>query len=556
MVHRYTNWEISKRLFKTARPIFKKLVISILASIFGNLAHMGFMGFGALWILAKSGQLPFTYFYPLMTLVSALCIAIGRYLEGIFSHLGAYSILAKLRVQFFSTLEKLSPAIFVEQKIGDLLNLAIADIETLEYFYAHTIGPIVTVIVLPIVSLLVAYHYALIYVWVLIPIYLFVIVFIPLFSFKIGQGIGTQLRSSLGQLKSLLVEIVYGLKDIQIFHNQEQKMQVLKQRNEEINHSQHKLAVFRQLLSSIPNFFVYLARIALVYSSLSLFANKENQVGIIVVSFVTGASFSSSFSLTFVITHLVEAYASARRLFKLMDKNLYVKENNKAMQLNKIETIELKDVCFHYPKDDKDIMHQVNLCIHRGEKIGIIGESGSGKSTLLRLIMRFYDVDKGKILINGKDIKNYAIADLHKYISLLEQDTYLFDLSLRDNLRLAKQTASEQEIWQALKLAGIDSFVRNLAQGLDTAMGEMSARVSGGERQRIGLARTILRNPDVLILDEPSANLDTLHELELLQTIKKAYNDKTVIIISHRYSTLANCDHIYEVKNNGINLRK
>lgn len=556
MIKKYSIFILTKRLLSKAKPIWKELVISCLASFFGHLGQMGFMGFGALWLLSVAKMISFHALYPWLMILSAIFIAIGRYIEGIFSHIGAYAILAQLRIEFFTSIEKRSPAIFVQEEMGNLMNLAMGDIETLEYFYAHTIGPMMTVILLPIISLAIAYHYSALWMWVLLPVYIMVIVVIPSVSLRYGKRIGLRLRRSLGRLKALILETVYGLKDLQIYHFQGKRLTMIQQENEEVNAGQHVLTLYKQALNSIPNFFVYLARVLVIYVAAYLAGiGKADPVGTIVVSFVTSASFSSSFSLTFILTQLIQAYAAASRLFQLEDGPLFVQEKKDSEPLSSISTIVFQDVHFTYPKVQEEILSGMNLMIQSGETIGIIGESGSGKSTLLRLLMRFYDVQSGSILINGKDIRNYSLQSLHDRMSLLEQDSYLFDQSIRDNLLMAKKDASTEEIEACLKEAGIDTFVHRLPEGLDTLMGEMNDRVSGGERQRLSLARAILKDPDILILDEPSANLDTIHELELLQTIEKAYQHKMVIIISHRYSTLVHCDRIYEMKNQRLELR-
>lgn len=546
--------EMIRRLMGYAKPIWKELGISTLASLLGSLGQMGFMVFGGLWILSASGYGEVTLRNPVGMILCALLVSISRYMEGIYSHIGAYSILAQFRIQLFHRLQALSPAILVEEKIGNLLNIAIGDIETLEYFYAHTIGPMVTVVVLPLVSLGIAFSYSLWYGLVLLPVYLVVIVVIPWLSLRLGQQSGLKLRNALGALKGSLLETVYGMRDVQIFHEQEARASLLNHWNDEVNRCQHSLSLFRQAISSVPNFFVYLARIGLVFVALSWIpVSEESWIGKVVVSLVASSSFASTFSLTFVISHLVEAFAAAKRIFWIEDQIPFVQDEGQEV-LKEVESISFEQVSFAYPKQNQFVLDQLDLKISAGETIGIIGESGSGKSTLVRLLMRYYDPQQGKVTINGVDIRNFSLETLHSKIALLEQETFLFDRSLEENLRIANPLAREEELLEALSLAGVADIVDQLTEGLQTSMGELEGRISGGEKQRIGLARAILKKADVLILDEPSANLDTLHERELLRTIDHVYQKKTVIIISHRYSTLIHCDRIFEFKNQNLSL--
>ena len=194
--------------------------------------------------------------------------------------------------------------------------------------------------------------------------------------------------------------------------------------------------------------------------------------------------------------------------------------------------------------EEKSILHGISLTINKGETHVLMGPNGAGKSTLLRLLLRFYAPTEGQILINGIPLEQISFRELHKRIAFLEQDTYLFDMTIAENIGIAKPGASMEEIKDAAKRAGIAEFIHTLPDGYDTDMGQMSARLSGGERQRIGIARILLRNPDICLMDEPSSALDALHEKELLHTLQTAYAGKTLLLISHRGSTLTGCSRI------------
>ena len=549
---------LASRLIKKARSIAKYLTISTLASIVGNLSHMGVMGFGALWIMKVAGIVTTgsAWFYACMMLLCGLLIALCRYLEGVFSHLGAYGILAKMRVDLFTSINRLAPAYLIDQKIGDVINIAVGDIETLEYFFAHTIGPMFTVILLPVTTVVIALQFNPFYAYVLIPVYLIISIIIPLVGLYLGRGIGKEYRKDLGKLKAVILENIYAIKDIQIYHASDEKITQVMKYNDQVNKDMHAMTMHKQALSSAPNFFVYLGRVMILVVAAYLLSNGiGDPVGTIVISFIATASFSSTFSLTFVVIHLLEAFAAAERIFLIEDANPLTTDPKESVRIDHVECIDFEDVSFTYPKTNREILKYFNLSIQNQEHIGIVGESGSGKSTILRLLLRYYPIQTGKIQINGISLDQFSFEELHHHIAVLEQDTYLFNDTIAQNIAIAKPEAMMDEIRLAAKRAGIDDFIMSLADGYDTHMGQMSSRVSGGERQRIGLARIMLKQPDVIILDEPTSALDVLHEKELLHTLEKEFKDKMILTISHRLSTLTYCDRIIQVKDGSGNVK-
>ena len=548
---------LASRLIKKARPIAKYLTISTLASIVGNLSHMGVMGFGALWIMKVAGIVTGSaWFYACMMLLCGLLIALCRYLEGVFSHLGAYGILAKMRVDLFTSINRLAPAYLIDQKIGDVINIAVGDIETLEYFFAHTIGPMFTVILLPVTTVVIALQFNPFYAYVLIPVYLIISIIIPLVGLYLGRGIGKEYRKDLGKLKAVILENIYAIKDIQIYHASDEKIAQVMKYNDQVNKDMHAMTMHKQALSSAPNFFVYLGRVMILVVAAYLLSNGiGDPVGTIVISFIATASFSSTFSLTFVVIHLLEAFAAAERIFLIEDANPLTTDPKESVRIDHVECIDFEDVSFTYPKTNREILKHFNLSIQNPEHIGIVGESGSGKSTILRLLLRYYPIQTGKIYINKISLDQFSFEELHRHIAVLEQDTYLFNDTIAQNIAIAKPEATMDEIRLAAKRAGIDDFIMSLSDGYDTQMGQMSSRVSGGERQRIGLARIMLKQPDVIILDEPTSALDVLHEKELLYTLEKEFKDKMILTISHRLSTLTYCDCIIQVKDGSGNVK-
>ena len=555
MEHKQSLLTLTKRLLKIAATLKKFFVISTIVSIIGNISQMGLMGFGAAFILSVAGKLKYanSVTYCILMIISGILIVTCRYLEGYFSHAGSYELLAKMRVDMFGTLRKLAPGSLIGRNNGDIMAIAIADIESIEFFFAHTIGPLFTVILLPLVTLIIAGSIDMLFVYALLPIYLIISVIIPILAIKLGRNIGIGYRQKLGELKIFLLDSVYGLSENQIFDYGKRRNEELEAVNRNINRSIHQLAYHRQLVVSTPTFFIYLARIAViaVASYLALKGNIDT-TGIIILSFLVSASFSSTQSLTTVVSSLLETYAAAQRYFDLEDMVPVVNEIVEPKELKNIDKIEFINVSFSYPEINRKIIENMNLTINFKDKIGLVGESGIGKSTLIRLLLRFYDVTSGQILINGIDIKEYSLQDLRQRIGTLEQDTFLFNDSIAANIALGKPKATKEEIVKAAQMAGIHELIISLPEQYDTMMGELQNRLSGGEKQRIGIARVLLVDPDFLVMDEPTSSLDVINEKGLLKTLAEQFENKTWLIVSHRPSSLTGCDRVIKLENKQI----
>ena len=544
----YSIPRMTGRLLRIAAPVKGTLAVSTLASILGNLAQMGIMGFGALLLLRCAGWVDGSpwVFGGLMAL-SALLIVLGRYVEGVVSHAGAYKLLASMRVALFEKIRTLAPACLMDRQKGDILNIAVSDIETVEFFFAHTIGPLFTVIILPCVTLGLALWFHPLFAAVLLPVYLVVSVVFPLIAVKAGRGVGLRYRTRLGELKSLVLESVYGLKDIQIFGFGPARLAQVEEKNREINKAAHGLTLHRQTVSSAPTFFVYLARILIIATASYLAVQgSSHPVGTVVLSFVAAASFSSTQSLTMVVSSLLETYAAAERLFQIEDTPPQVTEPTHPKACGPIREICFDQVGFSY--GGNPVLRNFSLTLSGREKVGVMGESGVGKSTVLRLLLRFWNPQQGQITVNGIPIQEISLNELRRRIALLEQETFLTSGTLGENIALGKPDATREEIREAARQAGLADFIETLPQGYDTPMGEMGARLSGGERQRVGIARVLLLNPDVIVMDEPTSSLDVLHEKELLQTLEEACRDKLLLLVSHRPSTLTGCGRIVRLE--------
>jgi ATP-binding cassette subfamily C protein len=488
-------------------------------------------------------------------LLSSLSIGVCRYLEGLVSHVAAYKLLADMRRSLFESLCALAPARLLDRRKGDILSVAVADIETIEFFFAHTIGPLFTLILLPLATLCFAASVHPLFVPALLPVYLVICIVLPLLAVKTGRSLGQDYRRRIGDLKSFVVESVVSLKEIQIFNYGEKRMASMMEKTGGINRAAHALTLHRQMVSSAPVFFVYLARILVIATASFLaLSGHPDPGGVIVLSFVVSASFSSTQSLTTVISNLLETYAAAERYFALLDDQPEITEAPGALEIDDIRELVFDRVSFGYPQDSQDpqnqdrrgreIIRDLSFEIKKGEKIGITGESGIGKSTVIRLLLRFWEPSAGEIRINGIPLKRISLKSLRSRIAMVEQETFIFNDTIAANISLERPGAGMEEIVRSAKRAHIHDFIQTLPQGYQTPMGELNGRISGGERQRIGIARAMLSNPAMLVMDEPTSSLDVLNEKGLLETLKTEYAGATILIVSHRTSTLTGCNRV------------
>ena len=551
--HKYGLKEISGRLLEISKGQRGFIAFATIASIVGNLSQMGLMGFGAAFILGCAGRLTVVNPWVWGGAMAACAVLIGvmRYIEGFASHVAAYNLLAGMRTKFFHSLRKLSPAIMTEKETGDIVSIAIGDIDTIESFFAHTIGPMFTVILLPVAALIIAGFVHPVYVLVLIPIYIITSVLIPLAGMKAGRNIGASYRKGLGRLKSFILESVFGLKDVQIYSQGKVRGEEVIRKSRELNRIDHRKTMHRQLISALPTFFIYMARILIIFLVFALAVRDPSKINwVIILSFVVSASFSSTQSLISVVSSLTDTFAAAERLFDITDRKPIVEERKDAVVLDHAGDVSWQDVCFGY--GNHEIFKGLNMVIRPGDKVGIIGQSGIGKSTFLRLLLRFWDPDSGSIRINGQDIKDVTVRSLRDNIAMVEQSAFVYEDTVANNIAIGVPNASIEAIKQAAKRAGIANVIERLPDGYDTMLGEYGISLSGGEVQRLGIARAMLKNPDIIVMDEPTSNLDVFNEKQIVRTLEQEFKDKIIIIVSHRKSTLTFCNRIFRVLDKNI----
>lgn len=534
---------ILKRLFTYTYEIKKEMISCIAGGIFGGIAKIVFYICAGL-MLSLSDNMTAAY---IVMVFCCLTVPVTYYFEMFKGHDVAYHILAILRSKMFYEIERLSPAKLTGEKKGDIISTLIADVDTLEIFFAHLISPIATAVCCTVFSVLFIASKTGKLALIILPLYIYVGVISPYFISKVGFEKGRTYRRNLGSLKAYILDSLRGLKEVLIFNSGNERLENIDERGLSMNKLQLNITRQNALLMSIPAFIVQVSRIiAFALCSGLILKNAISHQDAMILILMIPATFDSLTQLSTSTTALIQTFGSAERVFAIIDEPSQVEDTGTIVFGGKIDSIEFRNVSFTYPGTTQKVADNINLVIHSGDKVGISGPSGCGKTTMLHLLLRFYDPDKGEVLINGINIRDYTLESLRFGISIMEQDTYLFNDTLLNNIRMGKPEATLEEVMEAAKRASIHELIMSLPEGYETKAGELGGRLSGGECQRIGIARTILKNSDIMLFDEPTSNLDVLNEKGLIKTIDEEFADKTVIMISHRNSTLGTCNKVYD----------
>ena len=553
---RRSGFQIMKRLIVELKPLAPIMLITITMGILGFLAAIAIASFGAIAIGAYIGDITFISFTGAMVVMAICALLRGflRYGEQLSGHYIAFKILYILRDKIFAHLRKLAPAKLEGKEKGNLISLITSDIELLEVFYAHTIAPIAIAIG---TNTIIAVILFLINPWfgVLSVIFYLIVGFvIPYASSALAKEAGVEYRNMFGISNNYILDSLRGLKEVLLFKNGDKRLEKINENSYKLNKSLDKIKEHEGIIRAITDLVIMIAILTFVVVGFVQYSKGDlsltmTLVGIVVIA----SSFGPVVALSNLSNTLLQTFACAERLFALLDEKPQVEEVVDGEEISG-EVIAYDNVTFTYPGRSEKVFDETFIDIRKGDKIALIGESGIGKSTFIKLIMRFWDVNKGNVNLDNINIKDVKTKSLRKVQTLVSQETYLFNESIEDNIKVGKLDATREEVIEAAKKASIHEFITTLPKGYETKVGELGGNVSSGEKQRIGLARAFLRDGEVLILDEPTSNLDTLNEGEILKSIKENCEDKTIILISHRKSTTAVCNKVYKLENKRLRL--
>ena len=469
-----------------------------------------------------------------------------HYGEQYCNHYIAFRILAIIRHKVFAILRKLCPAKLEGKEKGNLISVITSDIELLEVFFAHTVSPIAIAFLTSLIMLIFIGKQHILAGGIAFFAYLTVGVLLPIWNGKRSAEAGMALRSEMGELNNFVLDSLYGLDEIQQYHVGEKQAMEMDERSKRLSAFQRNLSSFEGSQRAVTNLAIQLFSWGMLFTMLFLYQrNAVSFSEMLLSTLAMMSSFGPVVALSSLSNTLNQTLASGERVLSLLEEEPAVEEvsNGENIEFNGAN---VEKLTFSYQYEI--ILKQVSIDIPKGKVLGIHGVSGSGKSTLLKLLMRFWDTKKGEILFSGKNVKEINTDCLRKMTSYVTQDTILFHDSIGKNIAVAKLSATQEEIENAAKKASIHDFIMSLPKGYETKVGELGDSLSDGEKQRIGLARAFLHDAELLLLDEPSSNLDVLNEGIILQSLEKEKEGKTVVLVSHRQSTMSLADRIYEME--------
>ena len=537
------------RLIVLVKPMLPIMLAAIVMGVAGHFCATFitiFGGFGILRALGLASPLRSVGVAFACILVFALLRGILRYAEQASNHYIAFKLLALIRDQVFGALRRLTPAKLEGRDRGDLISLITADIEALEVFYAHTISPIciACICVIGMTGFVASYH--ILPALVLLAGYLLVGVALPVWSAKRGDKVAREYRQALADTNSYVLESLRGLRDTLQYQDTAARAAGITAHSETLGEKQKALKYREGLTVAITNTLILFTVIAVLGVSLQLYRNGQmGEEGMLICTLSALSSFGPVVALANLGASLTQVFASADRVLDLLDEEPVTADVTDGAH-TAFAGAQAEHVSFSYA--DEEVLHDLSLTIPEKKIVGITGRSGSGKSTFLRLLMRFWDVNTGTIRFGEEDIRRVNTATLRAQESLVTQETELFNDTIENNIRIAKRDATREEVEAACKKAALDGFIRSLPKGYDTPVGELGGALSGGERQRIGVARAFLHDAPFLLLDEPTSNLDSLNEGVILKAVRAECRDKTVLLVSHRKSTMAAADVTYSVE--------
>ena len=566
---RRSGVRIMGRLIGLVKPLLPIMLLAIALGTIGYLCAIFLMilaGFGLMHIILDAIQEAMGYALtpenagvflgmPLQTLFIVLAVmavmrGILHYGEQYCNHFIAFKLLAIIRHKVFAALRKLCPAKLEGRGKGNLISVITSDIELLEVFYAHTISPIAIAVLTSLVMILFIGQFSLAAAVLALGGYLVVGAAIPLYFGSRGADKGMEFRSGFGNLNNFILDSLRGLDETIQYQQGGRRRKEMAERSDELGRLQKDLNHLEASQRSVTNLAILFFSFAMLFLMIILRqAGEVSMTGMLVGTIAMMGSFGPVTALASLSNNLNQTLASGERVLSLLEEEPQVEEVS-GKNVTEFTKAAAENVDFTY--DTEQILKDYSMEIPKGKIIGIHGASGSGKSTLLKLLMRFWDAQGGKISVSDRDVRDINTADLREMESYVTQETCLFHDSIANNIAVGKPGASREEIMEAAKKASIHEFIMTLPQGYDTEVGELGDTLSGGEKQRIGIARAFLHDAPFVLMDEPTSNLDSLNEGIILKSLKEGWGDKTVLLVSHRKSTMNVADVVYEMDNGRI----
>lgn len=544
-----SGFTVMVRLIGLVKPLAGYMVLAILMGLAGHLCASFITIFGGYAVLNVLGfDVPVSLTAALVcAVVFAVCRAGLRYGEQSCNHFIAFKLLALIRDKVFGALRKLCPAKLEGKDKGDLISVITSDIELLEVFYAHTISPIAIAILFSLIMCLFIGHYH----WALgllaLAAYIVVGVIVPLIVSKVNGDDGLRFRTRSGELSGFVLDSLRGLDETIQYGGGGTRLQEMDRRTDALSKDEERMKSTAGRNSAGTNVIILLFDLAMLFLSNALYQRGAVGFdGVLIPTLALFSSFGPVTALAALGSTLQNTFAAGNRVLDILDETPVVEETAGQPEVT-FSGAEASHVTFSY--GGETVLTDLSVAVPEHAVVGIVGKSGSGKSTLLKLFMRFWDVQEGRVVLSGVSVEAINTSNLRDMEGFVTQETWLFHDSIKNNLKIAKADATDEEIAAACKKASVHDFIMTLSQGYDTPVGELGDTLSGGERQRLGLARAFLHDAPFLLLDEPTSNLDSLNEGTILRSLHEEREGRTVVLVSHRKSTMGIADKIYSVEN-------
>ncbi len=537
-----SGFQIMARLIGLVKPLSGFMILAITMGLIGHLCAAFITVFGGYAILNVLGMDTLSLAAIFSSLILfALVRGFLRYAEQSCNHFIAFKLLALIRDQVFGALRRLCPAKLEGKDKGNLIAIITSDIELLEVFYAHTISPICIAFLFCIIMVCFVGSYHVMLGVLALVAYVTVGVIIPLVTSRLSGDDGIRFRTKSGELSSHVLDSLRGLSETLQYGQGEKRMAQMNEQTDSLSKDEERMKRTAGRNTAVTNTAILIVDLAMLFLSATLCGFE----GCLITTLALMSSFGPVVALAALGATLQNTFAAGNRVLDILDESPVVEEVSGRGEVE-FHGAEAEHVTFAY--GEEIILDDFSVTIPENKIIGINGRSGSGKSTLLKLFMRFWQVQQGEVKISGRNVDDINTTNLRDMESFVTQETHLFHDSIRNNLRIAKLDATDEEIIAACKKASVHDFIMSLPKGYDTEVGELGDTLSGGERQRLGLARAFLHDAPFMLLDEPTSNLDSLNEAVILKSLHEERMGKTVVLVSHRKSTMGIADTVYSVE--------
>lgn len=552
-------FEVLLRLIVLVKPLIPVMFCTITTGVLGFLCaiFITILGFSA--ILNIMGlQDHYSYKFSIFSiLICAVMRSVLRYIEQSTGHYIAFKLLAIIRDKVFKALRRLSPAKLEVKDKGNLISIITSDIELLEVFYAHTIAPIAIAVITSLLMTLFISHFSVILGLISLSAYVVIGFVTPLVASKANRKKGLDFRNEFGEMNSCILDSHRGLRETIQYRNGSERLGIMMRMINHLSSNERTLKIQNGITQGATDAIILVYSLVMIVVGIHLQSSSGYDISftdVLIATVSLMSSFGPVAALSALSGNLNHTIASGERVLAILDEEPQVEEvtNGKdidlANQSNDNLCADVQNVNFTY-NNEEVILKNLSIQIGKNELVGIAGKSGSGKSTLLKLLMRFWDINSGSIKIDGNEISDINTDSLRKNESYVTQETALFNDTIEENIKIGNTKATHEQVVDAAKKASIHDFISSLPDGYKTRVGELGDHLSGGERQRIGVARAFLHDANLILLDEPTSNLDSLNEAIILKSINEERKKKTIVLVSHRESTIKAADRIFLVEN-------